>query len=220
MLPTIHKYDQLVKPLVFLQAAGFESAIIAGGAFRDIYHGWYPRDIDIFVWDPAFSNEKTPFEKLKNNRKENPGHVWRTGPDMDAMWSNIMRLDDMDIIEQRFGEYDEQKGKITAVWDVWKSLINFQIIFTKLRPVDHMEQNFNIGLCKCYCDGTKVRFTGDFMRDASNKTLTIVGKNLTQREYDHTIDTHIPRIKGKYPNFTIKHSVENEKKFVNKDVPF
>lgn len=209
MLPAIHKYDDLIKPLAYLQKAGFESAIIAGGCFRDIYHGWYPRDIDIFVWDPTFSNETTPLKEFSNKRKENPGNVWRTGTDIDTVWIDLFRLEDFDRIEQKFGEYDEQNGKITAVWDIWKSAINFQVIMTKVPPIEHMERNFNIGLCKVYCDGVKVRFTGDFMRDATNKTLTIVGENLSQQEYDHTVDIHIPRLRTKYPHHTIRHSEAN-----------
>lgn len=211
MLPAIHKYDDLIKPLAYLQKAGFESAIIAGGCFRDIYHGWYPRDIDIFVWDPTFSNETTPFKELSNNRKENPGHVWRTGTEIDTIWIDLFRLEDFDRIEQKFGEYDENSGKITAVWDIWKAEINFQVIMTKVPPIEHMEQNFNIGLCKVYCDGTKVRFTGDFMKDAHNKTFTICAKNMTQAEYNSTIDIHIPRLRSKYPNHKVIHTSDTIK---------
>jgi len=211
MLPAIHKYDDLIKPLAYLQKAGFESAIIAGGCFRDIYHGWMPRDIDIFVWDPTFSNETTPFKELSDNRKGNPGHVWRTGTNVDSIWVDLFRLDDFDVIEQKFGEYDENGGKITAVWDIYKSSIPFQVIMTKIPPLEHMEQNFNIGLCKVYCDGTKVRFTGDFMRDAHNKTLTICAKNMTQQEYNFTQDIHIPRLKDKFPNHKVVHTQDTIK---------
>lgn len=216
MLPRVHKYDDFVKPLTWLQQAGFHSAIIAGGAFRDLYHEIYPRDIDIFAWDPNFSKETTPFEELKNNRKENPGHVWRTGPDCDKIWANLFQLEDYDEVEQRFGEYDEQEGKITAVWDIFKTQTNFQVIFTKLPPIEHMEQHFNIGLCKCYCDGQKIRYTNDFVNDATNKTLTIVGKNMSHGEYRHTIDQHIPRLRQKYP-YPVRYSAENEK-FLSSEV--
>jgi hypothetical protein len=206
----LHKYDEIVKPLQWLQAAGFKTAIIAGGCLRDLYHQRYPRDVDIFLWDPELSNETTPFAELVANKKENPGHVWRTGHAADRIWIDLMRLEDFDVIEQKFDDYHEQKGKITAVWDIWKSDINFQLIFTKTPPLEHLNNNFNIGLCKVYCDGTKVRFTGDFMKDASNKTLTICAKNMTEQEYEFTINQHIPRLKKKY-NYKVVHTSDTEK---------
>ena len=191
-----HNHDKYVDPLKLIQNAGFTSAIIAGGAFRDLYHNIEPKDIDIFVWDPEFSDEQPEWQHttaFTNDDDDTSIRCWRT----------ILELDPEDSITLIYGEYSSFCARNTAVWDIWKSGINIQIIFTKTKPVDHMHRYFDIGLCKCYHDGHKVHYTDDFMTDANNKLLTIVAPYMTREEYATTMHVHVPALRKKYPHHVL-----------------
>ena len=192
------EHDKYIDPLKLIKSAGFTSAIIAGGAFRDLYHGIEPKDVDIFVWDPISSDESPAFpiaEKYVVNNYNNCVHAW----------TNILQLGDEDTVTLIFGSYYSPYHKNTAVWDIWKNGLNIQVIFTKIPPIEHMHLNFDIGLCKCYHDGQNIHYTDDFLTDANNKTLTIVAQDMTECEYSTTTTVHIPALQKKYP-YPIKYN--------------
>jgi hypothetical protein len=201
--------DEIVQTLRMIQSVGFSSAIIAGGAVRDLYLGKDISDIDIFVWDPEFSTETLDYGY----------HDDFSDYDGVAAWWEILGLDDPDLfnahdtIEQCFDGYmySDTSEKITRMWNIHKEGIKYQIIFTRVRPEEHIKKYFNIGLCKAYCNGTKFTLLPDFIKDAKRNTLTIVGQDMTQWEFDYTVNHHIPKLKLKYPNFTMKIAPHNQK---------
>lgn len=199
MLPHIHQYDEIIRTLHCIQAAGFSSALIAGGAVRDLYFDILPTDIDIFVWDPRYSDEPAKT-------------VYDAHPDKEHdFWWNTLKLTHKPhshVPDEVYRVYDDEYGvggfgKITAVINVMKNFIPLQIIFTELKPIEHVNQYFDIGLCKAYCDGTKLRYTPDFMQDKKNKTFTIVGKDMTQEEFDYILSHHVPKLQHKYPGYKV-----------------
>lgn len=206
----VHKHDEVVRTLHLLQNAGFKSAIIGGGAIRDLYFEIMPRDIDIFLWDPNYSDENIDEETKKIV------HPTTTHPKVgtNVIW-NIMKLrstysfhhvdDDVRRIYSNYGD-----SRVTVIWDVMKNLLPFQLVFLKDRPVDYVEDHFDFGLCKCYCDGEKFRFTPDFNRDVKNKTITLVAKDLTEEEYRYAMEQHLPKVKDKYPGFRVQVAPWNE----------
>ena len=172
--PTLSKSSEAIQVLTLLHQAGFESAVIAGGYIRDLYYEKDYKHIDIFVWDPDHSTERVPTQNnTKINRLLN--------------WIGVLNLTDYDTIEEVFGTYQATAGKITRVFDIKKHHLPFQIILTRKPPVEFIKHHFNFGLCKCYCDGTKITYLPDFITDATNKTLTVVAEDMTEEEFDYCL---------------------------------
>jgi len=210
----IYKNDEIVRVLCLLQRAGFSSALIAGGAVRDLYFDLMPRDIDIFIWDPAVSTESGTIDvrhPMNGNR---------------ALW-DILQLHGgdnqydvvMDSVEWAFNNEYSSPQQVAGVWNVMKNFIPYQIILTLQPPIEFVNNRFDIGLCKAYCDGVKFRYTPDFMRDVQHKQFTIVGRDMTQSEFDYTQYVHIPRIASKFPGYRVKVAPWNQH-MVDKSVTF
>jgi len=168
---------------------GFPSAIIAGGAIRDAFHGVPIRDVDIFVCHPAFSDD---YPTMSQHEKDNMIFKER---DMEEMFD----LGEHDYAETKNSEYP---GPISSIWNVYKDEVQYQLIILKMDPIEYVNNYFNIGLCKAYCDGTKIRYTSQFLDDMSNETLTVCG-DLSEGEYHYCMKYYVPRIQEKYPHFSI-----------------
>ncbi len=159
-------------------------AIIAGGAIRDLYHNKPIKDIDIYVPnDDTVAIHDVSF------------------------WVQLFDLNRMhgDCIEHSGVEGESYDGKnhIGMVWEIQKLGTLYNIIIVDVNPTDYVNNFFDIGLCKAYCDGKKIRLTADFMRDSQNKLLTVVSKHLPQEEFDGMMDNHVARLKIKYPEHTL-----------------
>lgn len=214
MQPNIRKHDEVVRVLHQIQAAGFTSAIIAGGAIRDLYFDIMPTDIDIFVWDPAYSSENTSHDARHPDR----------GP---SFWKSVMKLNNFssdyyaaDRVTRNYhttsGGYDQMLSqKFDVVWNVMKNYVPYQIILTHEKPTIHVKKHFDIGLCKAYCDGRKLRYTADFMYDMKNKQATVVAQEMTQSEFDHTMNHHIPKLSAKFPGYTLAIAPHNVPLYVD-----
>lgn len=200
MIPNIYTYDDIVRVLKALHRYGFKSALIAGGAVRDLYFEILPTDIDIYVWDPAHSKEVIP--GLKST-------------DWNDFWTKVFNLNvkgspgRSPYIRDRIEFHRDNSAyasgtAITGVWDMMKNMIPFQIIMTKVKPEVYVNEYFDIGLCKAYCDGTKFRYTPCFMRDMRHKTLTIVGQHMTLGQMKHTVHNHLPRMTHKFPGYQLR----------------
>lgn len=209
----IDNTNDLVRLLRKIQTVGgFKSAVIAGGAVRDLYFEQFFRDVDIFVWDPNFSDEDT-----------NQFKVNQTGSL--TSWVDLLQLKlpisayraptlSDDFIKRLYKEdetYVSSDGKIIAVYDALRSLIPIQLIYTRIPPIDHVNKFFNLGLCKAYFDGRKFRFTPDFMHDARHKQFSIVGQDMTQQEWKRTIEEHIPRLSSRFPGYQTRVASHNQK---------
>lgn len=161
----------------------FSSAVIAGGAIRDIYHGKPIHDIDIYV----------------NESNVNPysQDTWKTEFDLrtTAISENYIR---------KVGSEDYSgKNHIGAVWEMQKHNKLYNIIVVDIDPIEYVTKWFDIGLCKAYCDGTKIRFTADFMHDSRSKKLTIVSKNMDETEFWNMMCKHATKLRRKYPQHSL-----------------
>jgi len=197
-----------------LQSVGYKSAIIAGGAVRDAYFDEAPRDIDIFVWQ-SYSSDELIHPDFKNLNEENiaklfemdtkaPTHAIGDPFDLSNLFLEATDLDE-DQVEQMGMIYEESRHEhIRAVYNVWKASFEteYQLILLNKPPVEYVTRYFDIGLCMAYCDGVRMRFTNEFLRDANNKTLTICGE-LSEREYHMTLQKHVEKLKHRFPGFTV-----------------
>ena len=184
-----------------LQGAGFTSAIIAGGFWRDIIHGIKPRDVDVFIVDPVLSTEDTKHH-LTNDSDNDLLHI------STKTLSNILGIDENDVTTSAINpDNDNPQAEyhlgIRQVLTVTINDLEFQIITTDGHTTDHIHEKFDIGLCRIYHDGDQLHMTDDFLRDAMNSTLTVFGDNMSDLQYSYTRSTHLPRFRAKYPNHRV-----------------
>jgi len=200
--------DHMIQTLKLIQNAGHTTAIIAGGAIRDTYHDTLVSDIDIYIQHPSciMSDEVkadcTPIQPFQH-------HEWYD------YWSKITKLRspqarsfNNDQVRWSYSQYEapndtNRNNEILAVWDIFKGFNMYQIIFTSVNPIDYVNRRFDFGLCKAYCDGSRVHFTSDFMSDSMNKTITLVGEDLSDQQVQYALSDHLPKIHEKYPGYRL-----------------
>lgn len=207
----LHGGSEPVKKLKHLQtefnkfypiSAYNSPCILAGGAIRDIYmdKAEYINDYDIFIQDiSGMFSQQSLYEDAIEYIID---HVF---PRCDA-YEILFDSEYLTIKEQHLQKYDIKPGahtQIASVWEINEDDKTYQLVFTKDDPIQHIEKNFDIGLCKAYCDGNKIRYTPDFLRDVKNKTMTIVGENMSEEQVQYAVTMHAERLMWKYLNFRV-----------------
>lgn len=192
------EHTQVLKTI---QGLGHTSAIIAGGAVRDSYFSKPISDIDIFIHDPEYAgNNVSQLTSFDIGR-----HLLSSDQPQTTFYDD----DCDDYVDELFDTRWGSPGGgatnrfVSQIINLQKDGILYQIISLKVDPVEYVKKHFDVGLCMAWCDGTRLRFTQRFQTDAANKTITLCG-DLTEQEYDYAVRNHIPRIKQKYPNFTVE----------------
>jgi len=189
----------------------YPSAIIAGGAIRDLTLGSYVKDFDIFV-HAGDNHEK------RSAQFYDPYH-WEqlTKPAKPVSSSRQKGA----FIGDRISRAPQAASKTTDSPGV-KGVIKFDltyditldIIITNVPPIEYVEEYFDLGICKTYTDGSKVHYSADFMSDVNNKRITILGKHMTYNEIKRCQVDHIMRVRDKYPHFT-PHNAPHIKKILD-----
>ena len=187
-----------------LQSIGYTSAIIAGGAVRDAYFKIRIRDIDIFYYHPKHSSEKVM--PLKS-----PEHCAQVF-DLDTTHSSrhnalhpssdyVRLIYSADMFPSRKSSYDAGT-EVQAVIEMWKNMQLYQFIGVTVPPTQYVKEFFDTDICRCWCDGTRMRYSGPFLKDAKNKTITVNG-NISRGNYKRVMKEHVPRLQRKFRNFTV-----------------
>lgn len=168
------------------------SAIIAGGVIRDLYHDKQIHDVDIYVPnDPAsFIGNGSVYSEI----------FWKTHFDLKTNIS--FAIDSITSSTSGDDEYEE-KNHINMTWNISKNEILYNIIIVDIDPTEYVTKFFDVGLCKAYYDGTKIRLTSDFMRDSQNKTLTIVSESMSEEEFHYMMNKHIVKLQHKFPGHSL-----------------
>jgi len=166
------------------------TAIIAGGWLRDLYHNIPFSDVDVYV---------TEIDAVKTKHSIYDKEFWVE--QFQLRTDGFMSYDSI----HRPGEGNGYEGKshINTVWEIRKGFTNYNIIILDMNPTDYVNQYFDIGLCKAYCDGSRIRLTADFMHDSQYKRLTLVSKEIEEDEFLHVMSHHVPKIRNKYPGYTL-----------------
>lgn len=191
-----------------IQRAGFNSAVIAGGAIRDDFFKEDFKDLDVFLWHPECSDENISFNHhIYDNIDE------RVIEDLNSYIEpddSILSISSHPTRDQK-SSYSYGSG-IVDIWNLYHYIKNKQIqfIFTEDNPITYVTEQFDIGLCMCYFDGIKIHYTNAFMNDFIHKTITICGK-LDKKNFAHCIEEHLDRVKAKFPGYTVKVAKELEK---------
>jgi hypothetical protein len=209
MKTIFHTGSDPIKVLHNLQRLfGTNNAILAGGALRDDYMDKSDEisDYDIFIHtnNNLLHPKNTLIDEYVKNRKSFEDYIIKR---VFPHCSNFDQLFDstyMTCEDQLDCCGDIKPGpnsQVLGVWEIDDHNDNvYQLVFTKLNPVDHINKYFDIGFCKVYCDGTKIRYTTDFLHDAKNRQLTIVGDDMTADQVEYTINHHCDKIQWKYGN--------------------
>ena len=185
-LLSLNKNNEFIYTLLKIKKE-IPSAIIAGGAIRDLYHNKFINDIDIYVPNIPDLTDSEDFWRNVFDIKE------------DGMYST----DHIKHLGEEDDESYEEKNHIGLVWEMSSGKFLYNIIVVDLEPIEYVIRFFDIGLCKAYCDGTRIRLTADFMHDSQFKRLTIVGESMPQTEFNHMMEYHIQKLQKKYPGYTL-----------------
>lgn len=200
-----------------LHNLGFKSAIVAGGAPRDLYHGKPIKDIDFFLQDPLVSTERINWTSLPNKEQTLKMSPPLFLPHMLGLDTNNCIIGT--VVAQGFtwmlskvdfkndDEYAYAKpSEVTQIWNLYvENHTPLQFMFLKSDPVNFVEKKFDVGLCMCYFDGQKLRYTPEFIEDSSNQKFTICG-DISDQQLHKTLTSHIPRLQTKYPWHTIEYA--------------
>jgi len=178
----LRKKQDYIKQLLKIRE-DIPSAIIAGGCLRDQYHGKPINDIDIYVPCSAKNvyDEKYWIDKFN------------------LLAEDLFNSDYATLLEpDRGGDYTV-KNYIEDVWEISKDDLKYNIILVEgVNPKEYVTRFFDIGLCKVWCDGKRIRYSSDFMYDSRYKKLTIVTENISQEEFNYMMANHIKKLKTKY----------------------
>ncbi len=200
-----YRIDQILGTLSKL---GYRSSIVAGGVVRDAYFNLPINDIDIYIQHPNFMDNKPA-----------TAHCYDVG--MLAVFGRS----DVNLLDHMHGEFFNHlftnkttkpshsgvnhQNDIVEIFSAYEpgpsyTRIEYQLIFTKDKPVNFVNDNFHIGLSKAYYDGQRMRFTHDFMHDADNKLLTVMGKNMTRTQFERIKTHYLPKMRQKFPDHDVK----------------
>jgi hypothetical protein len=162
------------------------NAIIAGGYHRDMYTGVDYNDIDIYI-------------ELGNNLSVGSKDFWKTYFELKV--DDFRSMDGIRELSETDEEYDvPNNNNIITVYEMVKNELKYNLIIINNSPIDYVEEFFDFGICKTYCDGKKISFTKDFISDVENKTLTLTARKLSVANFNHVMSVHFEKLKHKYPN--------------------
>lgn len=213
--------SEAIKILRRLQQFGYKTSIIAGGAVRDEYLDQEITDFDIFLWDPRHSQE---FDTIHNPNPTKPQLDFDKDSfelEQTSWFAAILGLDTINQIFQHGGYTGPVTGdgqpisttgigaQLTSIWEFTTEFNKYQLIYTHCEPKLHVDRHFDFGLCKAYCDGEKIRYTPDFLRDVKQESFTIVAEALSGEQFAYAIDHHLPKMKKKYPRYNLAVAPHN-----------
>jgi len=163
--------------------------ILAGGAIRDAYHNKEIKDYDFFISSEGCEEDIYDEE----------------------FWVELLDLNlDGILCDSIFNASDSDdascthRNHIDLVWEIEKhDGTVYNIIILDMNPEKFVNQYFDIGLCKAYSNGKKLRLTSDFTYDSRYHELTIVQQDMTQEEFYRMMDNHVHRLKLKYPGWKL-----------------
>jgi hypothetical protein len=193
---------QLLFAAYFVSSPTFPLPLLAGGSIRDDYMGQgnFINDYDIFIKDVSdHFTEDGNFEEVISGMIE---RVFPRNDTYELLFDNEYQT----LEEQHADKADVKPGshnQIASVWEIDEEGLTYQMIFTKNDPIVHVEKYFDIGFCKAYCDGKKIRYTDDFLHDVKNRTLTIVGDEMTEEQVNYAIYHHAEKLQWRYDNFRV-----------------
>ena len=203
MKTKFHAGSEPVKKVNLLRRVLGQPVIFAGGSLRDDYMGQYDMisDYDIFLQGNNVSHYVLAGDRLDPLIETIISKVFPNNDDYCELFGSeyLTPTEQASRSDSKQGANDQ----IIGVWEIDDTGVLYQLIFTKEDPVTHLNKYFDVGFCKAYCDGKKIRYTDDFLYDVKHKQLTIVGDDMSKDQVLYTIEHHCEKIQWKYGNFRI-----------------
>lgn len=185
--------------------------MIAGGAVRDVLCGREINDIDIFIQhfhdvDDNGTSFQTNWDGMMGGDDTNTwlNRVFTEDPNWECscLYRTYERWQHRNVSPSNIAYGAAASPHIISIDTGCFHDMNFQFIFVNKHPLEFVQKYFDINLCRAWFDGTKVSVSSPFLQDWTNKTITLAG-DLTRGEYEYARAEHLPRVRRKYPNFTV-----------------
>ena len=161
------------------------SAVIAGGALRDLWFGVPVKDIDIFIECGGMDEAEGLFKKLGGVMPEKE-------------WSGGLE----DVTEA--GLYPESMREVVLVEDYPRQTeggLPVQLIFVNWKT-HRITARFDIGICRIATDGNTLIVDEGFEEDAANETLNI--RRCNNKWMLGASISRLIRLLKKYPDWKIQ----------------
>ena len=140
-------------------------------------------------------------------RERRPAHVaiWPPVPTFDAT-----AFDDLVAPAQEgamldssggFIGHPSKKRRVNYMFSMYYKGVQYQVMNLSVNPKGFVNDAFDIGFCKVMHDGRKILRTQAFEKDLKDKTFTIDGASLGQKNFEWAMKRHLPRLKAIYPEF-------------------
>lgn len=158
------------------------SAVLAGGALRDLDHGVPPKDLDIFIEVGDIDEALVLCEKL--------GGVTPENDDLDEDDNKVYPASMAEV--KLVADYDHEKNKLGV--DV---NLPVQFIFVDWRTHSIVER-FDYGICRIAYNGREIIEGSGYESDKMNKTMTIF-RCKSEMALSSSV-MRFARLKQKYPD--------------------
>jgi len=171
------------------------SAVIAGGALRDLWHGKPIKDVDIFIPIKAES------------------------VDLDAIERKVLSIHPYAelILTSMYG----QKGNTATpgfrnIFVIWRMEVQgtiYELIFIEEQPGENMIDVFDISICQIAFDGHEIHITDEFYRSVKDGVIRVCNTNRADRQVKR-----LKRVMDKYPEYVCEPGALDENLF--DDIPY
>ena len=189
----------------------YPSAIIAGGALRDIICDNLVKDIDIYIRDDEgadinkiaalYGVEVVAGDKPPENRDyiilKQDFKAIKAGASV-----KYTKVDPTYIHQEPNGQHSLLQSFITLIYDLKYNGELYNLMFIEANPSEFVETDFDFGICKVHFDGHSLVVSDEFWYDYENKQLTISGK-FSNSQMIHSLTNHRPRLVKKFPKWKV-----------------
>lgn len=158
----------------------FPSAVIAGGALRDLFNERPIKDVDIFV--PVIYDKEGSLDHLYEK-------VW------DLFAGENITLDQNSVYGIKTTEEDDRD--LYAIFRLIRKDWSYDIILCDLGA--SKVENFDINLCQIAYDGKELITTRAYWNAVQDKTLRVMNVNRTDRN-----KARLERLHQKYQDFEVE----------------
>jgi hypothetical protein len=136
------------------------SAVIAGDALRDLWHGKPVKDIDIFIEAGGDTEAWGLYQLLGGEMPEDIGSRYGLADlaDMEDGGAYPQSMSEVSLVQNYPGE-NETGLPVQLIFVNWKT--------------EAITKRFDMGICRIWCDGNSVQLDQEFTDDSSDKLLNI-----------------------------------------------
>jgi len=187
--------EEHFKVLKFIQETMNPSAVIAGGAVRDLLFNRPFKDIDIFMQTkksiPISRSAKYIEYELPNKLGFGPNDFY--DPNLEPEEANEPQL--------RSGP--SRYGESRPIRTLWYRGDKYELINIESPVQEFIMTQFDVNLNKVWHNGEKSVRTQLFASDFANKTLTVDPTHWNSENFERVTMKRVPILQKKFPDFKV-----------------